>query len=83
MAWAGVYLVVVPVWVGIFAVILDPWAEEKWVRTMHMLCQFAAHSACTANPPPNLLPPRCGCGCCPGDTADCFCFFFFFVFFFF
>ena len=44
---AGAYLLVVPAWVGIFAVILDPWAEEKWVRTMQMLCQFAAHSAYT------------------------------------
>jgi hypothetical protein len=41
----GVYLVAVPLFVAIFAHVLDPWAEEKWVRTIEMLCNFAANSA--------------------------------------
>lgn len=41
----GFYLLVVPLFIQIFQHVLDPWAEEKWVRTLVMLTSFSANAA--------------------------------------
>jgi hypothetical protein len=41
----SVYLIFVPLFVFIFSNSLDPWAEEKWVRTVEVLVNVSANVA--------------------------------------
>ena len=40
----GVYLALMPIAVDLVAILVDPWAREKWIRTIQMCGTLAAHS---------------------------------------